>query len=74
MLVGVLAWVKVPGGQLITGGGFQLELLSIRSSQVVSLWVEVESPSNGQGSDNLTTFLKTLKYTSMSKMSERQKL
>lgn len=65
VLVGVLAWVEVSGGQLITGGGFQLELLSIRSSQVVSLWVEVESPSNGQGSDNLTTFFKTLKYTSM---------
>lgn len=65
VLVGVLAWVKVSGGQLITGGGFQLELLSIRSSQVVSLWVKVESPSDGQGSDNLTTFFKTLKYTSM---------
>lgn len=65
VLVGVLAWIEVSGGQLITGGGFQLELLSIRSSQVVSLWVEVESPSNGQGSDNLTTFLKTLKYTSL---------
>lgn len=65
VLVGILAWVEVSGGQLITGGRFQLELLSIRSSQVVSLWVKVESPSDGQGSDNLTTFLKTLKYTSM---------
>lgn len=53
MLVGVLAWVKVSGGELVTGGRFQLELLSIRSGQVVGLRVEVEGPGKGQSSDNL---------------------
>lgn len=53
MLVGVLAWVEVSGGELVAGGGFQLELLSVRSGQVVGLWVEVEGPGDGQGSDNL---------------------
>lgn len=53
MLVGVLTRVEISGGELVTGGGIQLELLSIRRGQVVSLRVEVESPGDGQGSDNL---------------------
>lgn len=53
MLVGVLAWVEVSGRKFIASGRVQFELLTIRSSQVVSLRVEVQRPSQGQGSDNL---------------------
>ena len=53
MLVGVLARVKVSGGELITGGWFQLKLLSAGSSQVIGLRVEAESPGKSQSSHNL---------------------
>lgn len=53
MLVGVLAGVKVSGRQLIAGGRLQLELLSVGGGQVVRLRVEVQSPSDGQRSDDL---------------------
>lgn len=53
MLVGVLARVEVSGGELVTRGRFQFELLSVRSGQVVGLWVEVEGPGDSQGSDDL---------------------
>lgn len=53
VLIGVLARVKVSGGEFITSGGFQFKLLSTGSSQVVSLRVEAEGPSKSQGSNNL---------------------
>lgn len=59
MLVGVLAGVEVSGWQLIAGGRLQLELLSAGGSQVVRLRVEVESPGDGQGSDDLIRVFKT---------------
>ena len=53
VLVGVLAGVKVPGRQLVPGGGLQLEFLSVGSRQVVRLGVEVERAGDGHGGDNL---------------------
>lgn len=58
MLVGVLAGVEVSGRQLVAGGRLQLELLSAGGSQVVRLRVEVESPGDGQGSDDLIRVFK----------------
>lgn len=40
MLVCVLAWVKVFGGEFVSSGGLQLKPLTIRSSEIVGLWVE----------------------------------
>lgn len=59
VLVGVLARVKVSGRQLVAGRRLQLELLSAGGSQVVRLRVKVESPGDGQGSDDLITWMKT---------------
>lgn len=59
MLVGVLARVEVSGRQLVAGRRLQLELLSAGGSQVVRLRVKVESPGDGQGSDDLITWMKT---------------
>lgn len=57
MLVGVLAGVEVSGWQLIAGRRLQLELLPVGGSQVVRLRVEVQSPGDGQGSDDLITVM-----------------
>lgn len=59
MLVGVLARVEVSGRQLVAGRRLQLELLSAGGGQVVRLRVKVESPGDGQGSDDLITWMKT---------------
>jgi len=53
VLVGVLAGVKVPGWQLVAGGGLQLELFPIGGRQVVRLRVEVERAGDGDGRDDL---------------------
>lgn len=53
VLVGVLAGVKVTGRQLITIGWLQLEFLTIGSGEVVSLRIELQGTSDGQGCDNL---------------------
>lgn len=59
MLVGVLARVEVSSRQLVAGRRLQLELLSAGGSQIVRLRVKVESPGDGQGSDDLITCIKT---------------
>lgn len=40
-------------GKLICVWSLQLELLAILARQEVSIWVELEGASNGQGCDNL---------------------
>lgn len=73
MLVGVLAGVEVSGRQLIASRRLQLELLSVGCSQVVRLGVEVQSPGDGQGSDDLITVVKISGASSYTKHKDRGK-
>lgn len=48
VLVGVLTWVKIFGGEFIAVRGFQFELLTIWGRKKISFWVEFQCARNCQ--------------------------
>lgn len=53
VLVGVLTWIEIKSGKLISCGRHQFKLLSIGGCEKVSLRVELQCACNGKGCDDL---------------------